>query len=93
MALYQISDLYQSLPSRVGHRITRNKDGMDDLVRIIQRYKKDIKRVSKAISPQGAQEIVNKHNQDSPNNPWTLIAIYLLALRNPDSLRASLDGN
>lgn len=48
------------------------KIGMKELENIILDLQRDVKRVAKAISPQGAQEIVDKHNQANPKNLWSL---------------------
>ena len=47
------------------------KLGMDELAHIVLNLQRDFKRVSNALSLQGAQEIVNKHNAKNPNNQWT----------------------
>ena len=48
------------------------KKGMKELENIILDLKRDVKRVSKAISPQGAQDIVDKHNRANPKSLWSL---------------------
>ncbi|KAK8887606.1 hypothetical protein M9Y10_038657 [Tritrichomonas musculus] len=73
VALYQIAAMYKDLPSRHGSAGARDKAGMEALEHIVLRLKKDIKRVAQAISPQGAQRMVEKHNEKSPNSPWTLV--------------------
>ena len=45
-----------------------SKIGMGELAKIILDLQRDVKRVSKAISPQGAEEMVNKHNRGLPEN-------------------------
>ena len=52
---------------------TRSKVGMG-LIQEICRLKRDIKRVSKAMSPKGAQDIVDKHNRGKPESShWLMI--------------------
>ena len=47
--------------------------GMLDLAKIVLDLQRDIKRVKNAISPQGAQELVNSHNAHSrPSAYWKL---------------------
>ncbi len=48
------------------------KRGMKELEKIILDLQRDVKRVTKAISPQGAQDIVDKHNRANPKNLWSL---------------------
>ena len=50
-----------------------SKKGMNELARIVLDLQRDVKRVAKAISPQGAQEMVEQHNakyQDKPQSQW-----------------------
>ena len=47
-----------------------DKIGMNDLAHIVLDLRRDFKKVSKALSLEGAQDIVNKHNAKS-NNQWT----------------------
>ena len=49
---------------------SRGKIGMNELAHIVLDLQRDFKRVANALSVQGAQEIVNKHNAKSPNAPW-----------------------
>ena len=55
-------------------QIIRSHDriGMDQLANIVLNMQRDFKRVANALSVQGAQEIVDKHNENSPNAPWTV---------------------
>ena len=47
--------------------------GMTDLAKIVLDLQRDIKRVKNAISPQGAQELINSHNANSrPSAYWKL---------------------
>lgn len=46
--------------------IKESKKGMDSLMNIVL----DIKRVSKAIAPQTAAEMIQQHNQKTPTSPW-----------------------
>ena len=48
------------------------KKGMKELENIILDLQRDVKRVTKAISPQGAQDIVDKHNRANPKSLWSL---------------------
>lgn len=48
------------------------RTGMDSIADIVLNDKRDIKRVRKAATYQGAQDIVNKRNRRYPNSkPWT----------------------
>ena len=50
-----------------------DRKGMPDLARIVLDLQRDIKRVKNAISPQGAQAIVDQHNATSkPSAHWKL---------------------
>ena len=48
------------------------KKGMQELKHIILDLQRDVKRVSNAISPQGAEKLVVKHNLINPKSPWQL---------------------
>lgn len=56
----------------IGGGFGHSKIGMNDLMHIILDLQRDVKRVSNAISPQGAQKMVDKHNAENPSSPWTL---------------------
>ena len=64
--------------AREGYLVgTRNggfggKKGMDELYQIVINLQKDVKRVANAISPQGAEYLVQKHNESNPRSPWYL---------------------
>ncbi len=50
-----------------------DRKGMTDLARIVLDLQRDIKRVKNAISPQGAQAIVDQHNATAkPSAHWKL---------------------
>ena len=44
--------------------------GMNELAHIVLDMQRDFKRVANALSVQGAQEIIDKHNYNSPDAPW-----------------------
>ena len=52
--------------------IKESKKGMDSLMNIVLDIKRDVKRVSKAIAPQTAAEMIQQHNQKTPTSPWYL---------------------
>lgn len=52
--------------------IKESKNGMDSLMNIVLNIKRDVKRVSKSITPQTAAEMIQQHNQKTPNAPWYL---------------------
>ncbi len=51
---------------------SNNKVGMKELQHIILDLQRDIKRVKNAISPQGAEDLITKHNAANPSSPWKL---------------------
>lgn len=52
---------------------TSDRKGMPDLAKIVLDLQRDIKRVKNAISPQGAQALVDKHNATAkPSAHWKL---------------------
>lgn len=53
----------------------RSRPGMDELTNIVLNMYRDIKRVSNAIAPQSAAELVRKHNEKSPDHPWRLLKV------------------
>ena len=57
-----------TLQPRHGAGRTVGRNGMDALKAIVLDIKRDIKRVSKAMSLEGAQDIANKHNAKYPND-------------------------
>ncbi len=52
---------------------TRSRAGMNDLANIVLNMYRDIKRVTDAIAPQSAAELIRKHNEKSPDHPWYLL--------------------
>ena len=52
---------------------SRSKVGMRELANIVLNLQRDFKRVANALSVQGAQAIVDKHNDNSPHAPWSLL--------------------
>ena len=54
-------------------RRARGKIGMNELANIVLNMQRDFKRVANALSVQGATDIIDKHNDKSPNAPWHLI--------------------
>ena len=48
------------------------RKGMQDIAKIVLDLQRNIKRVKKAISPVGAEDIVIKHNQANPRSQWRL---------------------
>ena len=62
----------KQLPQYQTKRSAKSKVGMTDLARIVLDMQRDFKRVANALSVQGAQSIVNKHNEQSPNSQWKL---------------------
>lgn len=48
------------------------KIGMDELAKLVLGLKRDIKRVTSAIAPQSAQDMIDKHNRSSPQSLWRL---------------------
>lgn len=48
------------------------KKGMEELYKIVINMQRDVKRVANAISPQGAEKLVKKHNELNPSSPWKL---------------------
>ena len=69
---------------------SKQKIGMKDLANVVLDLKRDIKRMSKAMSPQGAAQLVNLHNQANPNNQWTLLK---KNPQGPDTLDNMIDKN
>ena len=55
---------------------TRSRAGMNDLANIVLNMYRDIKRVTDAIAPQSAAELIRKHNEKSPDHPWYLPKSY-----------------
>ena len=51
---------------------SRAKIGMHELANIVLNLQRDFKRVSNALSVQGARDIVNRHNEKSPHAPWNV---------------------
>ena len=52
---------------------TSERKGMQDLAKIVLDLQRDVKRVKNAISPQGAQALVDKHNATAkPSARWRL---------------------
>ena len=60
----------KQLPEFARQRGSKNKVGMEQLASIVLNMQRDFKRVANALSVQGAQAIVNKHNAISPNSQW-----------------------
>lgn len=55
------------------NQMTSNgKPGMRDLMKVVLDLKRDVKRINSIITPQGAQKLIDKHNQANPSSPWTL---------------------
>ena len=51
----------------------KDRAGMNELARIVLDLQRDVTRVKNAISPQGAEELVNKHNATArPSAHWKL---------------------
>lgn len=51
-----------------------SKIGMNELANLILNLQRDVKRVSKAISPDGAEDMVKKHNADkAPESHWKFV--------------------
>lgn len=68
----QLMFMLQKLATLDINHISRgplSRDGMVDLKNIILDLKRDIRRVTKAMSAAGAQEMVEKHNAQFPNEP------------------------
>ena len=55
-------------PRRTSNGRAAGKEGMGELARIVLDLQRDIKRVQKAMSIQGAREMVEKHNAKYPEN-------------------------
>ena len=55
-----------------GKGFGNNKVGMKELQHIILDLQRDVKRVKNAISPQGAEALVARHNATNPHSPWKL---------------------
>ena len=56
-----------------GFGIKPERKGMNELARIVLDLQRDVTRVKNAISPHGAEEIVNKHNATArPGARWKL---------------------
>ena len=50
-----------------------DRKGMPDLAKIVLDLQRDIKRVKSAISPQGAEALVTRHNATAkPSSHWKL---------------------
>ena len=56
------------IPRRISNGRAAGKEGMGELARIVLDLQRDIKRVQKAMSIQGAREMVEKHNAKYPEN-------------------------
>ena len=61
----------KQLPEYIRQSGSHKKVGMDELTNIVLNLQRDFKRVAGALSVQGAQAIVNKHNATSkPSAHW-----------------------
>lgn len=63
-----INRMHELQTRHVGNGKASSKIGMGELAKIVLDLQRDIKRVSKAISPRGASEMVDKHNQGLPED-------------------------
>lgn len=73
MVLQRLAQLQTRQPS---NGRASSKKGMNQIYDIVLDLQRDIKRVSKAISPQGAQAMVNDHNAKYPEGSasrWSLV--------------------
>ena len=62
----------RQLPEYTRQHSSKSKYGMNELAHLVLDMQRDFKRVTKALSAQGAQEIIDKHNVKSPNSQWKL---------------------
>ena len=69
-----INQLLQQSGGKAGKKERKKgKIGMEELQNIVVNLYRDVKRVKKAITPQGAQAMVDKHNEKSkPSAHWKL---------------------
>ena len=66
-------EMAQQAPQQAPQRRSHGRIGMNELANIVLGMQRDFKRVANALSVQGAQEIIEKHNDNSPNAPWNLL--------------------